>query len=379
MGQFAVGQLRVHLQQEMQTCILLQNRKFVRKGTVFQQGNHPIPAIPVEISHPVDMLFKMAPTQKTGQRILLKGRHGAAVKTQFFLKISHQSIRQHHIADTDGGGQGLGEGVHVYHPAVAVQGLHGGNGVGVESEFRVVIILDNVSIFVICPPEQRFSAADGGYQTGGKMVGGGNVEHRCVFQRIRPDTLHIHGGADAGNTAGGIDFSDFSVTRLFHRVDPIPAEKLDQQIVKKVSTGADEDVFRIHMHTPEGGQMIGDGLPQLRNAPVGNGQQQFFTVIQHHFPLEFAPNREGEPDGAVAGKVQQGNILRIVSGSGRGNLCRGDSVHGFHEVADFFPGADVPFCQQLIVGGFHGDFADFQIFCQGSFGGQLFSGRQGAV
>ena len=57
-------------------------------------------------------------------------------------------------------------------------------------------------------------------------------------------------------------------------------------------------------------------------------------------------------------------------------LGLGVTFHGLHEVPDFFLGADKSLCQKLVVGGFHGDFADLQILSQGPLGGQFVSGRQ---
>ena len=50
--------------------------------------------------------------------------------------------------------------------------------------------------------------------------------------------------------------------------------------------------------------------------------------------------------------------------------------HIFHEVAELFLGADVTLRQQLVVGGFHGDLADFQVFGQRPLGGELVTGLQ---
>ena len=125
--------------------------------------------------------------------------------------------------------------------------------------------------------------------------------------------------------------------------------------------------------------MIGNGLPQFGDAPVGNGQQQFFTVIQHHFPLEFAPNREGKPDGTAAGKIQHRSSGKFVSGNGCSHLDRSVPLNGLHKIAYLLPGADVALGQQLVVGGLHGDLADLQVFRQGPLGGQFLPRGQGAV
>ena len=41
--------------------------------------------------------------------------------------------------------------------------------------------------------------------------------------------------------------------------------------------------------------------------------------------------------------------------------------------ADFLPDCQIPFCQQLLVGSFNGDLADFEMFGQQAFGGKFFT------
>lgn len=148
----------VYLHQKMQACILLENGQTVGGGAVLQCGNHAVAAALVEAAHAVDVLFKLPPAQEPGQRVLLKAGHGAAVEAQLLLELRHQRPGQHHVADTDGGGEALGEGVHIDDP-LRGQTLHGGQRVGGEAEFGVVIVLDNPFFAVFCPVQQLFSAA----------------------------------------------------------------------------------------------------------------------------------------------------------------------------------------------------------------------------
>ena len=197
------------------------------------------------------------------------------------------------------------------------------------------------------------------------------MQHLRVLKPVQPDAFVIHGDADAGHTAGGIDPVDLSVPRILHRVSFVPTQQLDQQIVEKVGAGADENVVGIHIHGPEGVKMIRDGLPQGGDALIMQGQQQLFTVIQHHFPLQLAPDGEGKFLRAAAGQVQhrRSGLLLRCGGKGRGvDRGLGDILH---EIADFFRGADITFRKQLVVSRFHGNFADLQILRQCPFGGQL--------
>ena len=83
----------------------------------------------------------------------------------------------------------------------------------------------------------------------------------------------IHGNADTAYTASGIDLPDFSVTGILYSVDFFPPQQLDQQIVKKVRSRADEDMIGVYAHGTERVKMVSDGLPQGGNALVGQGQQ----------------------------------------------------------------------------------------------------------
>ena len=63
------------------------------------------------------------------------------------------------------------------------------------------------------------------------MMGGRNVQHLGISQRIRQDTPGIHGCADGLHPSGGVDFADLAVAGVFDAVHKFPAQQLDQQIV----------------------------------------------------------------------------------------------------------------------------------------------------
>ena len=111
------------------------------------------------------------------------------------------------------------------------------------------------------------------------------MQHVGAAETLREDAPVVHGGADGFHAPGGIDFPDFPVARLLHGIDFLPPQELNQKIVQKVRSRADQDVLRIHPHSPEGRQMPGNGLPQLRDAPVGQGREKRFPKVQHDLPL----------------------------------------------------------------------------------------------
>ena len=88
------------------------------------------------------------------------------------------------------------------------------------------------------------------------------MQHMGIPQTFRHHARAIHDGADAPDTAGSIDPADLFIARLLHRVDLIPAQQLDQKIVKKVRTGTHHDALRVYPHPPKIRQMLGNGSSQ---------------------------------------------------------------------------------------------------------------------
>ena len=105
------------------------------------------------------------------------------------------------------------------------------------------------------------------------MVGGGNVQNLGSPQRFRPNAPAVHGHRDTFHTAGLINPGDFAVPRVFHRVDFVPAQELDEKIVQKVRSRADDKLIRMDLHPPESRQMLGDGQPQFRTSLGRQGEQ----------------------------------------------------------------------------------------------------------
>ena len=343
----------------MQARVPFLDGELIRQGAVFQQPNDPVAKAFIAPAQSVDVLFKVAPAQKPCQGVLLEAGDRGAVEPQLLLEFLHQRPGQHHVADSDGGRQALGEGVHVDDPAAVIQGLEGRHRVGVEAELTVVIVLDDVAVSFLRPAQQFQPPPHRRHQSQGEVVVGGTVEDLGVFQRFRPDAVFVQSRADAGGTRRGVNSSDLAVARLFHREAFVPAQQLDEKIIQKVRARADEDAAFIHLHPPERRQMLRDGGAQRRDAGVGTLQQQLFAVVQHHFPQEPGPDRKGELPGRAAGEIQLGRDLH--TDRGRDDPGGGMAFHRLHEVAHLFPGTDVPLRQKLGVGRLHGDLADFQV------------------
>ena len=122
----------------------------------YDRGFRRIQRIPVIFAHPVDMLFKVSFFQKPGQRVLLEIRYRTGIKSKFGTESAHERRRKNHVADPDGRGEALGESVDVDHLAGGIDTLHGGNRPARQTEFAVVIIFDDVSLFGFRGPRQKF-------------------------------------------------------------------------------------------------------------------------------------------------------------------------------------------------------------------------------
>ena len=68
-----------------------------------------------------------------------------------------------------------------------------------------------------------------------------------------------------GNTASAIvpiNAPQLLIPRIFHTVNLVPANKLNQQLIKVFSTGANNNLLWGNVHTSKMAQMIGYGLSQ---------------------------------------------------------------------------------------------------------------------
>ena len=111
--------------------------------------------------------------------------------------------------------------------------------------------------------------------------------------------------------------------------------------------------------------MLRNGLAQGKAALAVYRLQELFSEVQHHLPLKSTPNGKGKMGGAVGYQIQRRRRGRFRRNFRSGVFGRG-IISCLHEIAHLFPGADVALRQQKSVGGFHSDFADFQMLRQRS-------------
>lgn len=146
----------------MQTGVLLHDLHPVRQRAGAQHGDDGVPLLAVAGLHAAQVLLIAALRHEFGQSILLEARHRAGVEAQLLPIDLHESGRQDHVADADGGGDGLGEGVQVDDPLGLVDGEQRGDGTAHEAELAVVVILQYpASLLLLRPVQQLLPPSDG--------------------------------------------------------------------------------------------------------------------------------------------------------------------------------------------------------------------------
>ena len=196
---------------------------------------------------------------------------------------------KHHVTNPNRGSQTFGKGVHINNP-FPIQRLHGRLGVGIKPEFRVIVIFNDPSVPLPGPFEKFQSPAERSNKTGREVVRWGDVKHPGRTQAVRSHPSVIQDRTDGGHAAGRINVPDFFISRIFHRINLISSQQLDEKIVEKVRPCADENALGICFQSPEFCQMTGNSLAELPDSPVGHRPEKLLPIVQHHFPLESGPD-----------------------------------------------------------------------------------------
>ena len=205
-------------------------------------------------------------------------------------------LRQHHIGDTDAGGQAPGAGGEVDHRAVGPRHpLQAGQGAGVKTELGIVVILNNIPLpgALGRPVEQLGPAARRHGDACRELVAGGNVADRrpgpgkffdgkAVFVHGQTAALHaivlqhLFGAGVPGGLHGGF-----------------AGQQRGQQAQQVFQAGSHHDLLGRALHAPVFFQIIRQRLPQLPVAlSIAVGQQLRRGVEQ--LLLEPRPGTERE-------------------------------------------------------------------------------------
>ena len=101
----------------------------------------------------VDVALKAAVVYYLREDKLLKGRHGAGIEAELFVKKRSQFFRQHHVTHAHGRGNGARKCVQVYNIVVMRQRIERFHGLGGNGELRTVVRLDDKPFFFVCPAD----------------------------------------------------------------------------------------------------------------------------------------------------------------------------------------------------------------------------------
>ena len=134
----------------------MQSRIFPRKVKLPQKGFQPVQQrfmfSAVAFPHPVQMPFKRTAVQKLLQHRLVDSRNRTRKAGAFLPVALQQSLRQHHVPDTDCRCNRLGKGSHIDHLSRRITRLQGRHGLSTVTEFAVIIIFYNIAFLFPCCP-----------------------------------------------------------------------------------------------------------------------------------------------------------------------------------------------------------------------------------
>lgn len=143
--------------------------------------------------------------------------------------------------------------------------LEGGDGLSAQTEFAVVVIFDDVVVFIFGSPAEKFIASADRHDDSGRIVmGRGDMDDICLFFFQFGDfyTVAVHVNVLTRYLPAFVDLGDFAVSGIFHSIDFIFAEKLNQESVEVFSTGSDNDLFGQNSHSAKFFQVGGDCLTE---------------------------------------------------------------------------------------------------------------------
>ncbi len=99
----------------------------------------------VNLSHAVDMLFKISLAQKMREDCLIHAGDGAGIVAADLL-VPFQKFRwKDHVADTDRRSDRFGKGTDINNTILVIHSLKGRNRLAAVTELTVVVIFDNVN------------------------------------------------------------------------------------------------------------------------------------------------------------------------------------------------------------------------------------------
>lgn len=126
--------------------------------------------------------------------------------------------------------------------------------------------------------------------------------------------LAVHGNVAAFHMMALVNGGYFLISRIFHTVNVLKAQQLNQNSVKIFRSRPHDNLFRMDRHSPKILQMPGNGLAQRKNTAAGRVFHQGKPVVSDYLPHDFGPDRKWKSIrmGLAAGKIgKAGLFLRV--------------------------------------------------------------------
>lgn len=92
----------------------------------------------------------------------------------------------------------------------------------------------------------------------------------AAFQNVGANALLIHGQIATEDIVGAVNGCQLGIARILQRVDAVASQKLDDEIVERLRTRADDDLLGRDVQSAKLVEVPGDRLTQGEDA-AGSG------------------------------------------------------------------------------------------------------------
>ena len=223
----------------------------------------------------VDVALEIAAVEQLSQHKLLEGGDGTGVKAQLLLKKCDQTTGEHHVARAHGGGDGLGKGVEIDHAVLMREGEKRFHRLRGDGELGAVVRFDDETIRFFRPADVFVTLGGGGSDAAGKAAVGRGVQNvrARTGERIAVNAVTNQRQFFVRYAFCVIDLPQLVVSRRFDGVDFVPAEQIDDEAIEIFRTGADDNLFRVHLNAAVARKVLPDCVAQLDQPRVGGALQ----------------------------------------------------------------------------------------------------------
>lgn len=334
--------------------------------------------------HFVDVTLKIAVGNEACQCVLLKARHGAAIKAHGLLIARQQATRQYHVADAQRGHKAFREGVDINDTVLRVLRVERQDEAAVIAEFAVIIVLYDIALAdAVYPFKELDTACDGHDNACREVIGRRNVYDigTAFLKCVDLHAAFVNGNIFPRITVAGGDSGKLFIAGLLNSEGAGRTEHLQQASIKVFCACADNNLRRVNLHGTVMRQIVRYRLTQLVHAVVGHSFQQLVILQRQSFAHKAAPGGERKILQADAVGLEVRKIFLFARlRDGRCSAAAAQAVIAdiLDEVAKLFLRGDIAFDSELGVGVGDGDDADAEMLRERALGGQALACVQDA-